>query len=641
MSWFTNPTIELDKKIEECTSESIPNGEIDVAVAFEITDIIRSKTIPSKLCMRSIKKRLTVIYTNPNLVQLTLKLTDLCVKNGGFHFLVELSSKEFMDYLIEFVLKANYNVKDHSIIENEAKYKTGQYILTLIKNWNSYFQNQVQLDYVHKCYNNLRNQGFDFEGLEVDDEFKVSGAFIDLETPADWVDSDECMICYKLFSTFNRKHHCRSCGGVYDQEHSSNSIPLPSLGILEPVRVCDNCYYRIRSTNESGKTKRSVTSSKRSNKVSDEDEDLKKAIELSLQELSFQAPLSFQPQPSVSQQPQPQPTVDDDDDEDMKAAIAASLKEFENQEKLLGTPEQESESEFYNNMLPTMTTNRKTYSQSNQAPPNYVTPRSTPPVTQDLSQSEEESINLYLTLINQLRNDTTRQANILDDSNLNELHLKVLKLKPKLNKSLRQSIEKYEHFVTLNNKILTITKLYDQFLEQKLSLAYGHGLETYHQNTGPYPVDEYSQRVQLTSEIQPQYQNNYQSQENPFSNSQGSGVYVQPPNARPSPMPYNYYMPEYANSLEETYEVPKHEAPKPNEPQYPSEPDLEPNKYYPSEPSYSNIDQYPAIETLSVVSAPKQGIDKINTQDYENTKMKYPPIEQVETQLIEEPLIEL
>ncbi|KAM9894612.1 hypothetical protein OXX79_008585, partial [Metschnikowia pulcherrima] len=49
MAWFgTDPVAELDAKIEEATSESIPNGEMDMAVAMEITDVIRSKKVPPK-----------------------------------------------------------------------------------------------------------------------------------------------------------------------------------------------------------------------------------------------------------------------------------------------------------------------------------------------------------------------------------------------------------------------------------------------------------------------------------------------------------------------------------------------------------------------------------------------------------------
>ena len=53
MSWFGRATsdapvatisqVELDNKIVEATSESIPNEEIDLSIAFEITDLIRSK----------------------------------------------------------------------------------------------------------------------------------------------------------------------------------------------------------------------------------------------------------------------------------------------------------------------------------------------------------------------------------------------------------------------------------------------------------------------------------------------------------------------------------------------------------------------------------------------------------------------
>lgn len=58
MSWFSGSTVpvaDLELKINEATSESIPNGELDLAIALEITDLIRSKKIPPKQCMRSLK----------------------------------------------------------------------------------------------------------------------------------------------------------------------------------------------------------------------------------------------------------------------------------------------------------------------------------------------------------------------------------------------------------------------------------------------------------------------------------------------------------------------------------------------------------------------------------------------------------
>mmetsp|Transcript_30565 Transcript_30565/g.34860 ORF Transcript_30565/g.34860 Transcript_30565/m.34860 type:complete len:424 (+) Transcript_30565:1-1272(+) len=39
------------------------------------------------------------------------------------------------------------------------------------------------------------------------------------------------------------KHNCRSCGTLCCDPCSKNRIPLPSLGLIAPVRVCDRCYH--------------------------------------------------------------------------------------------------------------------------------------------------------------------------------------------------------------------------------------------------------------------------------------------------------------------------------------------------------------------------------------------------------------
>jgi hypothetical protein len=38
------------------------------------------------------------------------------------------------------------------------------------------------------------------------------------------------------------KHNCRSCGGLVCDPCAENRIPIPSIGITVPVRVCDRCY---------------------------------------------------------------------------------------------------------------------------------------------------------------------------------------------------------------------------------------------------------------------------------------------------------------------------------------------------------------------------------------------------------------
>lgn len=354
MSWFSGTSVpigDLELKIGEATSESIPNGDIDLVIALEITDLIRSKKIPPKQCMRALKKRLTLTSSNPNLVKLTLQLVDLCVKNGGFHFLIEVLSKEFTDYLVDTLFKLHYDVKLNKIRDSPAKFEVGQYILQLIKNWTVYFKGQLQLGNVEKLYRQLLSQGYQFPESDSPDDH-IQSQFVDLEVPPDWVDADECMICYNAFSVLNRKHHCRSCGGVFCGEHSAKSIPLVHLGIMEAVRVCDNCYEKVKLRG-GGRIDKVLQSTDTGPGPGgeDEDEELRKAIELSLKE--SQIPLS---RPVVAPRVVEPPTTtnEESDDEDMKAAIAASLQEFKAKESLyqqqLAPPEPQDD--FYGNLLP-------------------------------------------------------------------------------------------------------------------------------------------------------------------------------------------------------------------------------------------------------------------------------------------------
>ncbi|KAG7661397.1 VPS27 [[Candida] subhashii] len=540
MAWFGGSsgnvsTVLLDNKISQATSESIPNGELDLPIALEITDMIRSKNIPAKQSMRALKKRLTLIYSNPNLITSTLKLIDLCIKNCGFHFLIEIANKEFIDYLIDFIFKVQYNIKDYQIQNNEAKLNVGKFILSLLKQWKIAFADNLQLSYVEKVYNQLVNEGYQFPDLDT----SVTSKFVDSEVPPDWIDSDSCMVCYTPFSMMNRKHHCRACGGVFCQSHSANNVPLVELGITEPVRVCDNCLakQKVKSGKHKKEHSRGIGSygsyepesrsiNNNNNNEEDEDEQLRRAIELSLQDSSIPA---YTP-PAPVQAPPPQPSgQDEEEDEDLKAAIAASLQEYESQQKInnmyqqqqpqsqpqqpeyvpsnpFGQP-QEPESDLYNISYPQFGTSQQQSQQQQQYQPNqaaqqqYQSPQQTqqqpaytgspfqqqqqqpqaqaqpqaqPSQQENLSQAEEEQINLFITLMNNLRNDPKKQANIMYDQDLNELHSKIIKLKPKVNKSLRNSIEKYDIFMEMNNKISTISRLYDQFLESKLSMAYGN-----------------------------------------------------------------------------------------------------------------------------------------------------------------------
>merc|ERR1712070_890899 len=59
-----------------------------------------------------------------------------------------------------------------------------------------------------------------------------------------------CEDCNNEFSIFLRKHHCRSCGGVFCFYCSNNFTFLVKYGYSEPVRVCTKCCEACDSCQE-------------------------------------------------------------------------------------------------------------------------------------------------------------------------------------------------------------------------------------------------------------------------------------------------------------------------------------------------------------------------------------------------------
>uniref|UniRef100_A0A7S2XR53 sn-1-specific diacylglycerol lipase n=1 Tax=Attheya septentrionalis TaxID=420275 RepID=A0A7S2XR53_9STRA len=99
-------------------------------------------------------------------------------------------------------------------------------------------------DHISKAY---------YEGLlEVQSVRKAA------ETLPHWTgfaEDSTCSCCASLFTWASTsdseaqaardKHNCRSCGTLVCDPCSKNRLPLPSLGITVPVRVCDRCYNDI------------------------------------------------------------------------------------------------------------------------------------------------------------------------------------------------------------------------------------------------------------------------------------------------------------------------------------------------------------------------------------------------------------
>jgi D-arabinose 1-dehydrogenase-like Zn-dependent alcohol dehydrogenase len=78
-----------------------------------------------------------------------------------------------------------------------------------------------------------------------------------------WVpdeDAISCIGCNDKFSLVKRKHHCRSCGGVFCSACCSKKVTLPHLGFTSHVRVCNNCYRQRMQSAHLAPAKAKVTS---------------------------------------------------------------------------------------------------------------------------------------------------------------------------------------------------------------------------------------------------------------------------------------------------------------------------------------------------------------------------------------------
>lgn len=61
--------------------------------------------------------------------------------------------------------------------------------------------------------------------------------------PSNWIPDEEapvCMLCHAKFSFFNRRHHCRKCGGVVCGECSGQRTVIGRYSMA--VRLCDECF---------------------------------------------------------------------------------------------------------------------------------------------------------------------------------------------------------------------------------------------------------------------------------------------------------------------------------------------------------------------------------------------------------------
>jgi hepatocyte growth factor-regulated tyrosine kinase substrate len=342
--------------------------------------------------------------------------------------MAEIASREFLDNLTS-ILKAYGPLAPNDDVKNK--------ILELIQSWTSAADGRTNLIYVHEVYRTLQREGFKFPP-----KVQVASSMYDSSAPPEWVDSDVCMRCRTAFTWTNRKHHCRNCGNVFDQQCSSKTVALPHLGIMQPVRVDDGCYQRLTEKSNARPVPKGFDAAKptrtlyqgamqpRDARVTQEDSfdaDLKKALEMSLEEAKQSGPgAGYVPQSQLQQsKPAPPPSStkpqeDEEDDPELKAAIAASLRDMEEQKSKHAAQLKQ---------------------QSSGAAATPGAAAALPRNDYELTPVEAENINLFATLVDRLQ--TQPPGTILREPQIQELYESIGLLRPKLARTYGETMSKH------------------------------------------------------------------------------------------------------------------------------------------------------------------------------------------------------
>ncbi|KAJ2493980.1 Vacuolar protein-sorting-associated protein 27 [Coemansia sp. RSA 2050] len=558
----------IDDEVNRLTAEDVPNHELDMSAALNFADKIRSKEYSAKEVARVLRKRLD--SPNPNVQILVLSLADICVKNGGALIQLEISGREFIDEVT-------------NLLESKTgrDFELRQLVLRLIQEWAALFRGNNEMGYANGVLERMKRTGYTFPKLAV----VTSVAMADTASAPEWEDSPVCQRCRTAFTFTNRKHHCRHCGKCYCSDCSSNNMPIPKFAIYDPVRVCHGCYLRLKKIVPDSDSLPSIPSAAQAQTssarpaasgfaapdVNGEDEDLRRAIELSLQESqsrpnyadytlpakSSATERSFAPAPApapvpaaavqasatrypaVSSEPFPLTSapandLDDEDDPDLRAAIEASLRDV----PANSVPE-----------YLTVTTNTG-YPAQAQAPTreeeyddNAALSAFMPSVdvgedeSGPLTTTEWENVQLFEALLLRIRDSG---QDIRNDPQIQYLHESIEQLHPKIGDAIDVVDNKHKEFSKLLDRIVTAIKIYDQLLDKRLRSntyrnmgAPAQGVPSYL----PPPQSMYpavpAQQATYSSSAQPMYQpmaGSHYSQQGPAA---APTSYPQQPDQRP------------------------------------------------------------------------------------------------------------
>ncbi|CAO3663492.1 unnamed protein product [Rhizopus microsporus] len=468
-------------------------------------------------------------------------------------------------------------------------------VLYLVQTWGIAAKGNPSLSYITGTYSLLKAEGYAFPPVTE----KIDSIFLETAVAPEWTDSDVCERCRTPFTLTNRKHHCRNCGGTFCQQCSSKNVPLPHLGINDVVRVCDGCYIKVKlskiadketvsqllgtPTTTSASTSSSLapvyapsTSQKTTETAKDDDqfeEDLKKAIEMSLKESQQQQ----QQQKSVSYSSKQK--EEEQEDADLAAAIAASLADM----KI-----------------------------SSASSPSAATSKITNDKSNELSLTDMENIQLFSTLMHRIQ---SIGGDVSGDQQVNQLYTEIGSLQPKLVTTLNETCQKHERFVQLHQKLNEAVKAYDRLLHQRLSQA--------HRNSGydySYPVQNYYSPVAnqypppITTAIATatSSQQAYIPPASSTNVNSANATAATSPVSAPNPSVMYPDLGTVATSppiqYPATQQQPMQYNPSSTQPQFPLPTSTSyPQAYYPPTPAQMNT-QYPPVQPQQSIQYPQQAI---------------------------------